>query len=254
MTEPAMVEVRKPFDRHAAINRVLDEITELTEPRNISNPLWSRKKKRTVFHVHTLPSLIEALRAATSPGADISQQYGAKEFESRPAARISPIYVLTKIEDEAKSLCDDYDLRRATLNGYLMALKGHAGQLEDHSLRVLDAAVKRWGRMARLATGEDPMPITLSDRCPVCGRKNKLTITGDMQYVRCDACKIDWDEHSIGIFAQMLENNRTHETLAVVKCDAERNEDRCYLLEGHEKEHRGNTGRYWWDDTPETAE
>lgn len=229
MTEPEPVSEPAHYDRHTTLARIWDNIDELIQPRTVRNdvtldddmkPFAAKGSRKRVPRTHTLPSLLRALEDASNPGADMTQLMGARNFESRPAARLDPIRVRRHIEKEARKWCDDFDLRRSTPTGFLSALKGHSSSMEDAAVRRLDKAVTGWRRMAREAVGEDPV-FVLYEACPECWNKNCITVRCERHYdpdslecvARCSKCKKEWPTEMLGLLRQQIEYNVTQETM-----------------------------------------
>lgn len=215
MTEPAESPAPGKFDRHKTINRVLDQLDEITEPRNISEQYDAEGRVLAKRHVHTLPSLLEALRAAVVPGGDVGQQTGARAFESRPAARLDPIVVIADADATARKWCATFNVQRSSTLGHLVALKGSLGGCSDHTLRLVALDVQRVYTAARIATGYDDPPTTVDEPCPVCTRRQTLTWNRREDEVRawCSRCGTNWPADKIGILVAMLDYNRTKEMM-----------------------------------------
>jgi hypothetical protein len=244
------------WDRHAAIYRIHDAITDLTEPRHVTEHYEyqiTEHQRRPAQHVQTLPGLLQALQDAIEPGGDNGQATGGRSFESRPPVRLDPIKVLRDIGRGARQWTQTLGLSRQTTRGHLMAIKSVASTMPDDLVNDLDRDTKTWIRQAKQATGEEPMPITLDQPCPECWKRNKLTITGTLDYAHCVNCDTTWDQDTIGLLGQMLTANTTEETISKTRCDHTDEGLRCYRYTNHDGYHLTQTGRYWATDGTMTA-
>jgi hypothetical protein len=221
-----------------------DMIRELTEPRTHTEmrddvQIGAGNKRTRVRQPHPTvhPSLMQELLNAMTPGAD-GDAMGTGGYESRPSADLEPLRVWVMIRDQSAAWCTDLGVSAKTVTGGLTALV--SAHHTDSQLDLIVQACRSWVRQAKRATGWEAQPITLGDECPECHRRNTLTVSGDLKYVRCNRCQRDWPEELIGILGQMLEQNRTQETVGY-RCPV----PPCYLVEGHTEEHRSSTGRYW---------
>lgn len=208
-----------------------DAIRELTEPRQHTEYLEvsvtqerpakngrARRVKRTQqrkAHVVTLPSLLDSLAEAAVPGA--ADGFGsAASFESRPSAELEPLSVLREIADDIGFWARTFQIEREGLRANLSALVGAPHDLPQ--LGLITSQARRWVRRARLATGFDPVPITLNEPCPYCLKRHSLRITGDLQSARCSRCGVEWSPDTIGLLADMLTANETRETMTQAPC------------------------------------
>lgn len=233
-----------------------EAVDELTEPRThtehleayVTEDAITRKGKRRTrrrrvrkAHIVTLPGLIGSLEQAVVPGASADGPTVAGGFESRPAADIGPASVLREIVDGAEFWTAELNVPArtnlaATLRGLISA------RHDDQQLRRLARDAQRWVRLARLATGYDPQPMTIEAPCPYCTRRHALVIAGDMTTARCSRCGVRWDIDTIGLLADMLQANVTQETMPLVPCWW----PECALRGPHE-EHQDGAGRAWRD-------
>lgn len=219
--------------RPQLLTDLADAVTELVEPRHHTEYLIKtvttsvdanggrrRKAKRTrqrERHTVTLPGLLQSLSNAVVPGASISGAGSSGGFESRPAAELEAVAILRDIARDAQRWGKDLGLTRtATVAGTLRSLV--SAPHTDEQLRALARDADRWVKRARIATGFDAAPITLGDPCPACGRRNALTITGDLEKATCDRCGTWWDHDTIGQLAELLRANQTQETAVTVRC------------------------------------
>lgn len=226
MTEAA-ADDRSTLDRHTVINRIIDQLAEFTDPRPVSEGNDSKGERLAKRHTHTLPSLLAALRAAVSPGGDNGQAGGSKAFESRPAARLSPIVVLRQVDAFARKWCKVFDVQRATTGGHLSAIRGRLAGCSDSTLREIDIELTALYGAARVATGYDDPPTAVhGERCPFCGRESLMWNRREDEFrAWCTDpdCKRlgqesgmprSWSNETLPILRAMLEQNRTYETLA----------------------------------------
>jgi hypothetical protein len=186
-------------------------VVETVTRRNGKGTRAKRTKQRRK-HVTTLPGLLDALVQAATPGASEGGM-AAGGFESRPAAELEPLAVLTDIIRDAGFWARAFNIDQPTLARTLSALVG--APHDDAQLARIAGQAAAWVRRARLATGFDPAPFTLSGGCPYCKAQNCLTVTGDLQAARCQRCGVDWTPDTIGLLSTMLTQSATVETLAL---------------------------------------
>jgi hypothetical protein len=150
---------------------------------------------------------------------------------------MEPIAVLTDITTDLATWTRALKIKRDTLAGRLHALV--SATITDSQLENLARDASRWVHRARQATGEEPAPITLGDKCPYCGKRG-IVITGDLSRGRCVRCGALWSPETIGLLAEMLIANQTRETMPDV---------RCWMADcvrrGIHEDHRDHRGRVW---------
>jgi hypothetical protein len=239
--------------RAELLTDLADAVRELTETRTLTEyrervrvepPSGRRKRQRRVrrreAHRVTLPGLLESLRVAAVPGsAEAGCATGG--FESRPSAELEPLSVLREITDDVGRLARRFGIERGTLVGAVRGLVSLS--TDDETLADIGRQAARWVRRARVATGIDPAPITLSEACVYCGRRNALVIAADLQAARCSRCGVEWDMNTIGLLAEMLTANQTRTTMPEVPCwmaDCTRR--------GPHDQHQDHRGRAWRRD------
>lgn len=242
-------------DRRALLMDLADAVRELTEPRqhteylehattrtvtSRSGKIRAKRTRERRRHTTTQAALLDELHTAAIPGSGVEAGSTGAGFESRPAAELDPVSVLREITDDVGFWARTFAIERAGLAANLRALvsaPADAAQLE----RIASQA-SRWVRRARLATGRDPLPITLNQPCPACARRHALVIAGDLQSARCTRCLTFWPPDMLGLLAEMLRVNETQETAVDVPCwcaDCTRR--------GPHGEHRDDRGRTWTD-------
>lgn len=216
--------------RHENLMDLADSIRELTEPRHHTEYVEltvvetvtrrgrtrERRRRERRAHIIELPGLLQALAQAARPGSSDASGTAAGGFESRPSAELEPLSVLREITDDMGFWARTFSIERVTLAGNLSALV--SAPHDDPQLEHIANQARRWVRRARMATGFDPAPMTLSEPCPYCHRRHALTISGDMQRARCNRCGVDWTPDTIGLLADMLRANETQETMTDPRC------------------------------------
>lgn len=241
-------------ERRQLLIDLADAINELTEPRqnveyleaSVTRTVVSRsgkiRAKRTRErrkHTVTLPALLDELRSAAIPGSG-DGSLAAAAFESRPSAELEPVSVLREIDHDAGFWARTFAIERGTLTGVLHALV--SAPHDDAQLAEITRQAVRWVHRARLATGHEPLPITLNEPCPYCLRRHALVIAGDLRSAKCSRCLTRWDPNTIGLLADMLRTNETQETAAAVPCWM----PDCTKAGPHDT-HEDGRGRTWGD-------
>lgn len=239
--------------RQSLLIDLADAVRELTEPsrhveylehavtRTVTTRSGKIRAKRTRErrrHATTLPPLLDELHTAAVPGSGEDGASTSAAFESRPAAELDPVSVLREITDDLGFWVRTFAIERKDLVGNLRALV--SAPADDAQLERIASQASRWVRLARVATGRDPLPITLADPCPYCFRRNSLVIAGDLARAKCIRCGTRWNPDTIGLLADMLRKSETQETVADVRCwmaDCARR--------GAHDEHRDERGRTW---------
>lgn len=231
-----------------------DAINELTEPRqNVeimeasvtktittrSGKIRAKRTRERRKHTVTLPGLLDELRSAAIPG---SGEGGAATggFESRPSAELEPLSVLREIDHDAGYWSRRFAIERDTLADTLHALV--SAPHDDEQLATITRQASRWVHRARLATGHEPLPITLNEPCPYCFRRHALVIAGDLRSAKCTRCFTRWSPDTIGLLADMLRTSETQETATAVRCWM----GDCTRVGVHD-EHQDDHGHTWGD-------
>lgn len=209
-------------------NELMDWLEELTEPRRVVE--FEDAEGRGIgkgLHQHVLPSLLDALAAAVEPGGDNGQAEGGKSFESRPAARLSPIVVLRQLDEFGRRWCTVFGLRRASIRGHLLAVKGQVPGCSDHDLQRLAGELEPLWQVAREVTGWDDPPAPMRGAaCPFCGRESLMWNRRDADFrawcsnAQCRAAGEEsgmprsWDNDTLPVLREMLRVSREQEKLA----------------------------------------
>lgn len=243
--------------RGAMLADLADAVNELVEPRhhteyfeqNVTDTTTTRRgrtrtrtRKMRRPHAVTFPGLLESLRQASVPGA-ADTAGGTGSFESRPSAELEPTSVLRSIRDDVQRYAHALKVQRKkgdTIEKTLRALV--STNASDTVLDNLVADARSWVKLARMATGFDPAPITLNQPCPYCMRRHALVVTGDLAAARCQRCGTRWDHDTIGLLADMLATNEDRETVADVACWM----PECCRRGVHD-EHEDGRGHTWRD-------
>lgn len=243
------------MSRAVLLADLADHINQLTRPRQhheyveetVTRTITTRNGKTRVArtrerrkHTTTLPPLLDELRDAAMPG---SSELGSSSsgFESRPPAELGPVSVLREIVDDAGYWCRVFRIERDTLAKTLQALVG--ARHDDEQLTIIVSQAERWVRRARQATGHDPAPRHLNQKCPLCGRK-ALTVSGELDAARCQHCGANWTTATIGLLTEMIRYNQQQETMTEVAAV-------CWMpdcrVRGPHVVHADNAGRTWRD-------
>jgi hypothetical protein len=233
------------MNRPEMLANLADDIRELTQQRTHTEYRETTKtdgQKRTRIrqpHTITMPSLLHSLEAALEPGIT-GELIGTANFESRPSADLEPLHVWRTIRDETRHWCWTLDYHRTTLAEQLSGLV--SAHHTDTQLELITSDANRWVRQARIATGWDPAPFVLDQRCPYCQSKNQLQVTGDLEHATCRRCNTQWGHDTIGLLGQMLRTNTQQETATPIPCPWEA----CYR-QGPHTDHWTRDGKTWRD-------
>ncbi len=151
-------------------------------------------KQEIRVHRTEHPSLLDQLALAAIPASTAADGPGNRIPDSRPAASLEAIYVLTVIERETASWLDHLGL---TSRGTLAAdLRGLVGVDVDHTtLKELAHDAHGWYSRARIATGWDTPAYQPPAPCPVigCGQRG-LRVQLEAKTARCIYCKSTWKD------------------------------------------------------------
>lgn len=196
---------------HRQRMELADYVRELTEPhthvetyatKSITGPGFV--DARYVTHV---PSLLTQLwdNDVPSGAAESGTRPG---FASKPAARLDALDAAVRIDYEATRWVTDlghlprtHDTQQVIrqLHG-LVPAAGRETQVE------IMRDVRRWWTQARIVTGWDSPAWTPDATCPQCGQRGTLKIRLAEHIGMCvnDACRVTWDEASIGLLADHI--------------------------------------------------
>lgn len=230
MTHPHRTASDTLADLAAAITELVDPSTHTERykrdrPAAVGETTTTRRGRVTARRVSrqqtittTIPSLLDALRAACVPGS-APEQVGATggAFESKPPLEVEAVTVYRGIRDDAARWARKYGLNPREPLPRTLRLLVSVTATEDQRANLLTDAT-RWVREARLAVGLDAAPITVEARCPICGRKNAIVVHGvgltpDRQHANCIRCNVTWSPDQLGLLAEMLRANREQETM-----------------------------------------
>lgn len=218
-----------PMTRVGSLVELADAINELTRrtthveyvehtiTRTVttrSGKIHGKRTRERRRHTTSLPPLLSELEAAAVPGS--GEAGGLSAFESRPAAELAPLSVLREIADDAGFWARTFAIDEPDLASTLQSLV--SAPADPAQLERLTQQATRWVRRARLATGRDPQPVTITEPCPYCLRRHALVIAGDLQHAKCSRCGTRWTPDTIGLLADMLRTNTTQETAVAVPC------------------------------------
>lgn len=230
--------VRELTERTQHVEYLEHAVTKTVTTR--SGKVRAKRTRERRRHVTTLPPLLDELRAAAVPGSGVDGGSTGASFESRPAAELDPLSVLREITDDLGFWVRVFGIERDGLEANLSALV--SAPADDAQLERIAGQAGRWVRLARVATGRDERPFTISEACPYCFRRHALVITADLQRAKCTRCGTRWSPDTIGLLADMLRTSEDQETAVDVRCWM----PDCVGRGVHEV-HRDERGRTWRD-------
>ena len=188
---------------------IADAVDALTNPIRVREPIvhvtWDHnrnRKRETVYHTHTLPSLIDQLAAAIMPG-EVYVEDNGKVFrmpQSTPAARIEAIDACLAIEAGAAMWCTRLSIRlRDCAERNLRALVGV--QVDSDTAGAILVDLRRWYGLAATLTGWERPAWRPDAPCPLCGQRG-LRVRLDRRTAACAHCGESWTPDTIGLLAE----------------------------------------------------
>ncbi|WP_375490240.1 hypothetical protein [uncultured Jatrophihabitans sp.] len=248
-------------DRQSLLIDLSEAINQLTRPRRHTETIEDivtdivvsrtgkqrgRRRKIRRQHTTTLPPLLDELRDASRPGSGSDQPGSSGGFESRPSAELEPLSVLREIIDDATRWARTLRVDRSDLPAMLSALV--SAPHDDSQLTMLAMQAERWVHRAKQATGHEPLPVTLNQACPICGKRSALVVSGDLDAAKCSRCGARWTTDTIALLTEMLKANEG-ETMTAQRCYWRH----CSRVGVHDEHLDQNTGRTWRDycDVPQ---
>jgi hypothetical protein len=160
-----------------------------------------------------VPSLLEQLWTNDTPSQ--SAEDGPRPgFASKPAARLDALDAAVRIDLEAsrwvRDLGEDDPSDTAAC---VRLLNGLAASADHVTRKAIEHDVRRWWIRARIVTGWDSPAWTPDNTCPQCGERGTLKIRLADRVGMCsnDACRVVWDETSIGVLADHIRAESTAE-------------------------------------------
>ena len=210
-------------DRGTQLQQLADDVRELTEEREHSEPrfTWtSKRNRRLTKHVTQQPSLLDQLRElARDPITEDDGSGGSRSIpESRTPEGSAAFELLLTIEAGSAwwvSVAFRHPLRQ-TVEGNLAALVGCATTAEQEQAGYADtlariaADVAGWRARAEEVTGWRDRARQPYVRCPVCNRLGTLRVDLTEHRATCLACRTTWSqaEGTIGLLAEHIRAER----------------------------------------------
>jgi hypothetical protein len=197
----------------AAADQVRDMLADLTRTRSHREHLTATVGHTTVGHSHftKVPPLLAQLRYADwTKGTE----RGGSGYESRPAASIEALTVLSTIDLEASRWVRDLGeddpattIGCVALLGGLMAsttrcrrhnalVDREAGKVTCCTWHAVARDVGRWWTQARIVTGWDLPAWRPDNTCPCCGVRRSLRIRLSERIGLCVECHETWSPNS----------------------------------------------------------
>ena len=187
---------------------ILDHINTLTRPnttRYVQILGYHKSYDQTVTVKH--PSLLDQLRAAiTGATGHGGNSGGSSGFASKPAARVSALDALTRIQQEARQWVLGLGGEpRATVEGNLWYLSGSTPDLDQHTPADLDHDTKSWAIGASITSGWEAPAWKPHVSCINCGTNDTIRIRVEPIAGYCTACGEGWDAATIGLLGQHVQ-------------------------------------------------
>lgn len=209
-------------DRDQLLQQLADDVRELVEPRQHTEPrwTWTRKRNRKLTkHVTAVPSLLNQLREHTrEPVTEGNDNGGGTRNvpESRTPEGSRAFDLLLTIETGAAwwvGVAFRQPLRPHA-EGNLANLVGCATTAGWYDQDQAAADIANWRRQAEEITGwrdPDRQPYV---RCPTCNRLGTLRVDLGQRHAWCVACRSVWSEAegTIGLLADHIRAERDHPT------------------------------------------
>lgn len=187
---------------------IADAADSLTNPVRVREPIpyWDANRNRKIrYHEHTLPSLLDRLGAAVTPGEVYVEDDGGhvhRTPRSTPPARLEAINAAMQIEAGAAMWCIRLGLNlREDAVGNIRQLVG--ANLNSDQAADLLRDLRHWYGWAATLTGWRRPPWTPQAPCPFCGDRS-LRVRLDTKTAACVSCREAWTEDTIGLLAEHL--------------------------------------------------
>lgn len=185
-----------------------DYVHELTEPHTHAEHYTLRVGAEWVGRNHTtrVPALLTQLWANDTPSA-AAEDGPRPGFASKPAARLDALDTAIRIDIEAsrwvKDLGEDDPADTIACIRRLHSLAVGAGPITRHAIT---RDVRSWWMQARIVTGWDSPAWAPDNTCPQCGERGtlKIRLADRMGMCTNDACRVVWDETTIGVLAEHI--------------------------------------------------
>jgi hypothetical protein len=194
-----------------------DYVTELTQRHHHRENYQIRESGtwKTRHWSTKVPSLLDQLWANDTPSQ--SAEEGPRPgFASKPAARLDALDAAVRIDLDASRWVRDLgeDDPSSTV-ACIQLLHSLAVSADPVTRKAIEHDVRRWWIRARIVTGWDSPAWTPDNTCPQCGVRGTLKIKLADRVGMCtnDACRVLWDETSIGLLADHIRSESSAERL-----------------------------------------
>lgn len=195
-----------------------DYVRELTEHHSHAEHYQIRRGATWygANHVTKVPPLIAQLWANDLPSqtAETGTRPG---FGSKPAARLDALDTAARIDIEAHRWVTDLGehARGTDTIDLVRQLHGLTASALDVTRRAITHDVRRWWTQARIVTGWDSPAWSPDNTCPQCGERGTLKVRLGDQIGMCtnDACRVTWDQATIGLLADHIRAESSAERL-----------------------------------------
>lgn len=161
---------------------------------------WHRR------HVTRVPSLVDQLWTNDIPSA-ATEDGPRPSFKSKPAARLDALDAAVRIDLEASRWVKDLgEDDPSDTTACIRLLHGLSASADAVTRRAIERDVRRWWTQARIVTGWDSPAWTPDNTCPQCGDRGTLKVKLADAIGMCtnDACRVTWDQTSIGLLADHI--------------------------------------------------
>jgi hypothetical protein len=189
--------------------KLVDYVRELTEQHSHAEKYSVRQGARWFPKTHhtKVPSLLNQLWSNDIPSA-ASEEGPRPGFASSPAARLDALDAAVRIDLEANRWITDLGerARRTDTADTIHQLHGLSASADPVTRHAIERDVRRWWTQARIVTGWDSPAWTPDNTCPQCGERGTLKVKLADHIGMCtnDACRVTWDEASIGLLADHI--------------------------------------------------
>lgn len=195
-----------------------DYVRELTEPHTHAEH-YQVRRGRTWYganHVTKVAPLLTQLWANDTPSQ--ATETGTRPgFGSKPAARLDALDTAARIDVEAHRWVTDLGEQARTTDTIDLIRQLHGLSASAHGVtrKAIERDVRRWWTQARIVTGWDSPAWSPDNTCPQCGERGTLKIRLGDQIGMCtnDACRVTWDETTIGLLADHIRAESSAERL-----------------------------------------
>jgi len=187
---------------------IADTADALTNPIQVREPIhyWdANRNRKTKYHAHTLPSLLDQLEAAAIPGevyVEDSAGHVHRQPRSIPPARLEAINASIQIEAGAALWMTRAALRlRQDAQRNIRALVG--ANLDSGAASDLLGDLRRWYGWAATLTGWERPAWRPHAPCPACEQQG-LRVHLARQTAACVNCGAAWTPDTIGILGDYV--------------------------------------------------